>query len=141
MGEVITKGYLIHRQDYDVFDEIITIINEHNLKFTCFCQGTKKITSKNARQLDYGHYLELDFFYSPQGLSKFKKATILNAMHSEIQKKLSLAILNEYFYKYEFHDDYAFYQKCIVYMNMHVNDHLLILYILAYLYQINGYPL
>ncbi len=138
MGEVITKGYLIHRQDYDVFDEIITIINEHNLKFTCFCPGTKKITSKNARQLDYGNYLELDFFYSPQGLSKFKKATIINAMHSENKKKLSLALINEYFYKYEFHHDYAFYQQCIVYMNMHINDNLLILFILVYFYKING---
>ncbi len=83
MGEVITKGYLIHRADYDVFDEVITIINEHNLKFTCFAQGTKKINSKNARHLDYGNYLELDFFYSPNNLSKFKKATIINEMNLE----------------------------------------------------------
>ncbi len=138
MGEVITKGYLIHRADYDVFDEIITIINEHNLKFTCFAQGTKKINSKNARHLDYGNYLELDFFYSPNNLSKFKKATIINEMNLENKKKLSLMLLNEYFYKNEFHKDYQFYQNCIVYMNMNVNDYLLIVYILVYFIKING---
>lgn len=138
MSSIITRGYLIHRENYGVFDEIITFINEHNLKFTCFCYGVKKINSKNARNLDYGDFIEFEFFYSKNKLSKLKKANIINTLNWENKKKLSLAIINEYFYYYEFKHDYDFYQSCILYINMNINDYLLIIYILIYLIKTNG---
>ena len=45
MSEIITKGYLIARNDYQMFDEIITFINEFGNKFVCLAQGSKKIES------------------------------------------------------------------------------------------------
>lgn len=135
---VVTKGYLINRQDYGVFDEIITIINEHNLKFTCYCYGTKKINSKNARNLDYGSYIEFEFFYSKDKLSRFKKATIINDVNNEIKKKASLNLINEYFFKTDFDKHYNFYQQCIFYMSLNINDVLLILYMMVNFYKFNG---
>ena len=138
MSHVITKGYLINRMEYNVFDEIITIINEHNLKFNIYCAGTKKISSKNARNLDYGNYIEFEFFYSSNNLSKLKKALIINEMNIENKIKPSLALLNEYFYKNDFKKAFSFYQKCILYMNMNLNDYILMLYMLVHFFKING---
>ncbi len=138
MSHVITKGYLINRQEYNVFDEIITIINEHNLKFTIYCSGIKKINSKNARNLDYGNYTEFEFFYSANNLSKLKKALTINEMNVENKNKASLSLLNEYYFKNEFKKEFKFYQNCILCMNMNLNDYLLMLYIMVHFLKING---
>lgn len=138
MSLIITKGYLINRQEYNTFDEIITFINEHDLKFVCYCHGLKKINSKNARNLDYGNFIEFEFFYSPNKISKLKTATTINELNNENKKKLSLTVLNEYLYKNEFKKIYAFYQQCILYMEMGINDFLLTVYIFVKLFSING---
>lgn len=140
MSEVITKGYLINREDYDTFDEILTFYNEHNVKFTCYSRGSKKINSKNARNIDYGNYLEFELFYSSTKLSRLKKVTSINELDIQHKKKISLLLLNEFIYKYNLENDkiYDFYQMCIFYMNAKINDYLLILYIIINFYKISG---
>lgn len=64
MSQVITKGYLIAREDYQTFDEIITFINEFGNKFVCLAQGTKKIQSHNARNMELGNFCEFQFFHA-----------------------------------------------------------------------------
>jgi len=62
MSEIITKGYLIARTDFETFDEIITFINEYGNKFVCLAKGVKKIESHNARSINLGNYCEFQFF-------------------------------------------------------------------------------
>ena len=72
MAEIITRGYLVARQDYDIFDEILTFINEYGNRFIMFAPGTKRITSKNARALFFGNFLEIQFFLCKKWYKTFK---------------------------------------------------------------------
>ncbi|MCQ2747766.1 MAG: hypothetical protein MJ223_00535 [Mycoplasmoidaceae bacterium] len=79
MAEIITKGYLIDRQDFQTFDEIITFINEYGNKFTCITQGTKKIESHNARHMSLGNFCEFQFFLA-RNEDKVSKLMKINAL-------------------------------------------------------------
>ena len=79
MSEIITKGYLIARNDYQMFDEIITFINEFGNKFVCLAQGTKKIESHNARHMQLGNYCEFQFFLA-RNEDKVSKLMKINAL-------------------------------------------------------------
>ena len=93
MAEIITRGYLVARQDYDIFDEILTFINEYGNRFIMFAPGTKRITSKNARALFFGNFLEIQFFYARNDtkLSKLKKVISLD----QINYKTIAIFINE----------------------------------------------
>lgn len=80
MAETICKGYLVYRQDYNYFDEIIGFINEYGNLFFNIALGTKKILSKNARNLFYGCLSEFEFFASKNidfKMGRLKKVTLL----------------------------------------------------------------
>lgn len=79
MAEIITKGYLISKIDYQIFDEVITFINEYGNKFTCLAQGTKKINSHNARNMQLGNYCEFQFFLA-RNENKMSKLMKVNAI-------------------------------------------------------------
>lgn len=79
MSEIITKGYLIARIDYQIFDEIITFINEFGNKFVCLAQGTKKIESHNARNMQLGNFCEFQFFLA-RSENKVSKLIRINAI-------------------------------------------------------------
>jgi len=81
MSEVITKGYLIARRDFETFDEIITFINEYGNKFVCLAKGVKKIESHNARSLNLGNYCEFQFFLA-RGEDKVSKLMKVHAIRS-----------------------------------------------------------
>lgn len=134
MSLVITKGYLIKREDYDTFDEIITIINEFGNKFTCFSSGSRKINSKNSRNLNYGDYIEFEFFYSENKLSKLKKSTAINRINNIVDGKWSLELLNDIFFKLDLEgvNFFLFYQKVLFYIIKNINDYLLYFYILIF---------
>ena len=97
MALVITKGYLIDRHDYDVFDEILTFINEYGNKFVCFAAGTRRITSKNARSLIYGNYIEMEIFHSnkPDKLSRLKKVTTISSIDFKYSNNLGLITISD----------------------------------------------
>jgi len=81
MAEQNIQGYLIKKIDYQVFDEIITFIGTDGNKYTCLSLGSKRITSKNARNLFLGNYCEFEVFLArhKDKISKLKKVHILKS--------------------------------------------------------------
>lgn len=127
MAEIITKGYLVARRDYDVFDEILTFINEHGNRFVMFAPGTKRITSKNARALFFGNYLEIQFFHATNEtkLSKLKKVIPLDQIDYKYENTYSMLILSELMSKViDFNVEfYQFYQLILQYIILEYNDY------------------
>ncbi|GHU31905.1 hypothetical protein FACS1894166_04200 [Bacilli bacterium] len=82
MAETIYQGYVIKRQPYKVFDEIITFITTQGQKISCVSMGSKRIESKNARHLFVGNYDEFQIFKSTSDdrLSKLKKAVAIRSI-------------------------------------------------------------
>ncbi len=105
--EIITKGYLINKRDYQDFDEIITFINEYGIKFSAFSAGSRRINSKNARNLNIGNYLEFEFFHASASnkLSRLKKVTTVTYLPETLKLSYSLHILNDYYDKIEVMED------------------------------------
>lgn len=95
MAEVITKGYLINRDDYELFDEIISFINEYGIIFSVLALGVKKILSKNSRNLFYGCLSEFEIFSSrdvDNKIGKLKKVNLIeNNISISFRKPLLLA--------------------------------------------------
>lgn len=128
---VTSKGYLIAKYDYDLFDEVIILLNEYGLKFTCFSKGSRKIKSKNGRSLFYGNFLEFSFFYSQSKMSRLKKVVTLSNLDEENKNKLSLWLINELYshLKIEHQKYFQFYQE-VIYLNLNnYNDYLIMLLI------------
>lgn len=101
MAETISKGYLIYRQDYELFDEIIAFINEYGNIFTLIALGTKKILSKNSRNLFYGCLSEFSFFASrdiDNKMGKLKKVVLLENKLN-LSTRVPLILLNHIIYK------------------------------------------
>lgn len=142
MAEIITKGYLVARQDYDLFDEILTFINEHGNKFVMFAYGTRRISSKNARNLFFGNYLEFQFFHarSENKMSKLKKVVSLDQIDYKYENTYSLIILShlisgviEFSYDY-----YLFYQMILSYILLDINDHYVACFLIIKFLFLNG---
>lgn len=96
MSQIITKGFLIARLDHNTFDEIITFINDYGNKFVCLAKGTRKISSKNARNLQIGNYCEFNFFLArdPNKISRLVKVNTIKQIHWPVYRT-SFFLLNE----------------------------------------------
>jgi recombinational DNA repair protein (RecF pathway) len=79
MAESILQGFLIKKIDYRIFDEIITILDKNGNRINCISLGSKKINSKNSRNLFIGSFNEFIIFRSSseKRLSKLKKTTTI----------------------------------------------------------------
>ena len=79
MSESVIKGYLIAKQDYRDSDEVITFIDENGVKYSCLSLGSRKIESKNGRNLFLGNFCEFEIFMarSEEKVSKLKKAKVI----------------------------------------------------------------
>ena len=75
MAESIFKGYLINKVDYLLNDEIVTFITEDGAKLPCLSMGSRKISSKNGRNLFLGNYCEFEIFLARNAakMSRLKK--------------------------------------------------------------------
>ncbi len=97
------KGYLISRYDFSSFDEIIQFILEDGSKISLFAAGTRKILSKNARNLREGCLIEIEYFEarSENKLSRLKKASIITEHFSNYLdlNKHWIHIINQYLEK------------------------------------------
>ena len=96
MSQTIIKGFLIARLDHSTFDEIITFIDDYGNKFVCLAKGTKKIYSKNARNLQIGNYCEFIFFLAREinKISKLVKVNVIKQIQWPIFRT-SFFLLNE----------------------------------------------
>lgn len=80
MAETIMKCYLLNEEEVNTFDSIITVLTNDNSIVNLYAHGTKKILSKNSRNLIYGDLLEIEFFRSrnKNSFSKLKKIKSIN---------------------------------------------------------------
>ncbi|MGL4951316.1 MAG: DNA repair protein RecO [Mycoplasma sp.] len=134
---IVTKGYLIKKSPYQDFDEIIEFINEHGLKFTCISLGSRKICSKNAYHLNFGNYIEFQFFHSEEGLSRLKKVTTLSYLPEERKLNYSLFVINEVYSQINVDSKfwYKLYQDIIFSIIQDINDYLIVLFLLISVYK------
>lgn len=97
MAETILNGYLINKLDYQVFDEVLTFLAEDGNKYSCLSLGSRKIMSKNSRNLFYGAKTEFQFFQarSEEKISRFKKAVLVDEMNWPLQSDKKIFVLNE----------------------------------------------
>ena len=70
MSESVIKGYLIAKQDYRDSDEVITFIDENGVKYSCLSLGSRKIESKNGRNLFLGNFCEFEIFLNQMNILK-----------------------------------------------------------------------
>ena len=75
MAAVILHGIIINVIDYDVYDQIITILLPSNLKVALISKGSRKILSKNGRLISILNQVELSCFLASdiKKISKLKK--------------------------------------------------------------------
>lgn len=142
MAEIITKGYLINREDYDFFDEIITFINEFGNLFTCIALGVKKINSKNARNMFFGSLCEFEFFCARDTLKvgKLKKVKLLEPNNINLNLNPSILFLNECLYLSKLNGKkiYYFYKEIISLINKSIDNESIILYIILNFIKFSG---
>lgn len=98
METELENGILIKKQDYDDYDEIITILYKDNL-IVILALGVRKITSKNRNALQLGNIINISYFKARlvNKISKLKKATI--EFQPEIEKSDSSDILLDILYE------------------------------------------
>ena len=75
MAAVILHGIIINVIDYDVYDQIITILLPSNLKVVLMSKGSRKILSKNGRLISILNEVEASCFLANdlKKISKLKK--------------------------------------------------------------------
>lgn len=127
MAFIITKGYLIYRLNFDVFDEILVFIAETGQRFSCFAPGTRRIISKNARALEFGNYLEIEAFLSPNKdkMGKLKKVSILSSIEFGLLNNRALYLTNDLLNKVTNFNLklYGFYQEILSLILLHNNEY------------------
>ncbi len=113
MLPTITKGYLISKFDYDVFDEILIFLTNEGNILSCYSEGSRKINSKNGRNTFFGNFLEIEYFNKQnKKLKKLKKITTLHHINSIVSDSETLKLINILFSKFEafVKEDIKFYQ-------------------------------
>ncbi len=142
MALVVTNGYLVSRYDYNVFDEILTFINEHGVKFVCFAAGTRRIVSKNARALIMGSYLEFQVFSSskPDKLSRLKKVIAIKQIDWKYENEYPLLVMSEFISKINDYDIpyYQLYQDVLFHVLNDEDQYLITAYAMVKLITLSG---
>jgi recombinational DNA repair protein (RecF pathway) len=72
----ISKAILIKEFDFKDNDKILHFLKSDNNKITIFAPGVRKINSKNSRNIFIGHNSEIEYFFSPDKMSRLKKVTL-----------------------------------------------------------------
>ncbi len=110
MAETIIKGYLINKINYHLNDEIITFIGVDGIKYTCISLGSKKINSKNARNLFIGSLIEFEFFKARRSdkISKLKKCHIIESIDWKMEQYTPFNLLCECVNKEQSYDSILF---------------------------------
>jgi len=118
--ETIIKGHILHKIKIQVYDEIITFLGSNGIKYTCISLGSKKINSKNARNLFIGSLNEFEFFKSrnENSISRLKKSKCIVDNGWDIEKNSCLQLLNCIILKtvYASKSFYTFYSFLLKYI-------------------------
>jgi len=117
MSETILRGYIIYKMDFQIFDEIITFLAQDGFKYTCISFGSKKIDSKNGRNMFYGSLNEFIFFKSrTEGkVNRLKKSICIQDNGYELTCDDNLILLNQLMLKtaYSSKSFYSFYESML----------------------------
>lgn len=97
MAAQIVKGYIVKRVDYQLNDEIITILAENGQLISCISLGSRKIISKNGRNLFLGNFCEFEIFMArtENKLSRLKKCNAINQVNWQLANFESFNLLCE----------------------------------------------
>ncbi len=113
MSETILKGYIIAIKDYRLFDNVITFFGEDNRVYNLLSLGSRKILSKNGRNMKVGALIDFEFFKArfDTNLSRLKKLTIVNDVPWETANIDIIESLNEFLKKGNNNFKFTTYQK------------------------------
>lgn len=146
MAETVFKGYLIKKTDYRDNDEIITFLDTNGNKHTCISLGSRKITSKNGRNLFLGNFCNFEVFLarSANKVSKLKKCQAIDYVNWRMQMYQPFLLLCECVNKTENKGKvlFEFFHKLLDLINQgKYGDRLTILIILQKYCILNGISL
>lgn len=151
MSFTITKGYLLTKINHLFFDEIITFLSTTGNVFTCLSRGSKKISSKNARNLIYFSLIEFEFFNSrqPNSVGKLMRAkkvenvTSNAAYISATVENASLLFVNEMICKLKISGLplFSFYEYLMKTKEKFSDNYILIIYSLISFVKILGWKI
>lgn len=141
MALEILNGYLISKSDYDLFDEILVFLTK-NKKLVLYSQGSRKINSKNARNLMYMDFLEIECFVSPDinKMGKLKKVTSISSFEFENWNTKNFYFLNSLINKLNLTNEniFSFYQESLaLIINKNNEDHIYVYIFINFLKNIN----
>lgn len=143
MSLTILNGYIIHLIDFQVFDQIVTILFEDGTKTSLISLGSKKINSKNARNLTIGNFNENEFFSArnKDKIGRLKKTVTIKAIDWKAHDYLSFNVLNDYIY---FSNDqgvqnFLLYKKILEFiLDKNYSDLTILIVLLVHIIRING---
>lgn len=143
MSLTISNGYIIRLIDFQVFDQIVTILFENGTKASLISLGSKKINSKNARNLVVGNFNENEFFLArnKDKIGRLKKTVIIKSIDWKAHDYLSFNVLNDYIY---FGNDqgiqtFLLYKKILEFiLDKHYSDSTILIALLSHIIRING---
>lgn len=145
MAASIRRGYLIYRLDFDAFDEILVFIDETGRRFSLFGAGVRRITSKNARALIFGNFLEIEAFLSlsENKMGRLKKVISLSEINFELTNNKALYWLNDLLNKVNVFNIryYHLYQEVLSLILLRNNENAIGCYLFIKFLKINKFHL
>ena len=114
MAENVITGFIINISDYEIYDQILTLLLPNNLKLTLIALGTKKILSKNARNISLLNQVEAEVFLARNinKISKLKKIiSLYNFSWEDLTNKIFKIFLNYVNYQKDLKEDFNKYFK------------------------------
>lgn len=128
----VKKGYLISKFNYDVFDEVISFLTNEGELINCFSSGSRKINSKNGRNLFFGSFIEFEFFRKHSSkLNKLKKAVAIRYVDSKIYNNITIKKINILISKFKFSKNvriYLLYQEILALIMLDKKDNIIFNY-------------
>ena len=109
MAENVVTGFIIDILDYEVYDQILTLLLPSNVKLKLIALGSKKILSKNARNISLLNLTEAEVFLARNvnKISKLKKIiSLYNFNWQDLTNNVFKIFLNYVNYQKELKEDF-----------------------------------
>ncbi len=124
MAETILRGYLINVKDYQMFDNILTFFSNDNKVYNLLSLGSRKILSKNGRNMKFGAEIEFEFFKARNdfSLSRLKKMNLIEDSNWSMESNDVIVYLNNFLVRNNNNFTFKEYQKIIELFNKKVDE-------------------
>lgn len=138
MSETVFKALIINISDFNIYDQIITVLLPSNNKYSLIALGTKKILSKNARHISLLNEVEIEAFLSndPKKISKLKKLISITSFPWELlTSKVFQNYLSYLNYSTEFKCDfYSLFNYLLELTKMKVDENIIFSVLLKFIF-------